>query len=533
MASKKKLQVWLPLILSVCVIAGMFVGYRIKGNMPLNKSIFYIENQKPVQEVIDLIQKKYVDSLNIDSLEDRTIEYVLDGLDPHSVYIPYERLQEINEDIEGVYFGIGVSFNIFNDTTHIIRVIEGGPSAKAGLQTGDKIIRVNDDLVAGNHTDQDKLKKLMRGRNGSKVKVDILRDNQIIAKEITRGPVPLISIDAAYMLDDTTAFIRISRFSERTYKEFMTAIDSLIQKGMKALVLDLRDNGGGILNEAIYIADEFLDGDKLITYTVGAHTGIKEYKSKKAGIFEEGKLVVLINEGTASASEILAGALQDWGRAEIVGRRSFGKGLVQEQYELSDGSGLRLTVARYFTPVGRSIQRPYADGTWAYYHEVIDRFEKGEMVSGDSINHNGEPKFLSKTGKTLYGGGGITPDVFVGVDTRKFEKPIMRARLDGVIDRFVYYNYLNNKNTLQKFNTAGQFSKGYTTSEPELKYFKNFLEKDSIFVNFANTNQKAQAASQIKVLTARLLWGNQGYYEIQNATDSTVIRAMEVIQGKE
>ncbi|MBW7840693.1 MAG: S41 family peptidase [Chitinophagaceae bacterium] len=530
MASKKKLQVWLPLILSLCVVAGMFIGYRIRGNMPNNKSLFFIDSQKPVQEVIDLIQRKYVDTVNIDSLGNVAIENILEGLDPHSVYIPYERLQEINEDLEGVFFGIGIEFSIINDTTHTLRVIKGGPSDKAGLQTGDEFIKVGDSLVAGNHTTEATLKNLMRGKNGTKVTATILRDGQLLVKEITRGPVPIVSIDAAYMLNDTTAFIRISRFSERTYKEFMTAMDTLQRQGMKSLILDLRDNGGGILNEAIYIADEFLDGDKLITYTIGAHAGRKDYKSNKEGIFEKGKLVVLINEGTASASEVLAGALQDWGRAEIVGRRSFGKGLVQEQYELSDGSGLRLTVARYFTPVGRSIQRPYTEGTWAYYHDMITRFERGEMNSADSINHKGEPQFLSKTGKVLYGGGGITPDVFVGVDNKSFERPIMRARIDGKIDRFVYYNFLNYKNEFRKYNNAFQFEKEYSTSEPELHHFKQFLEKDSITLNLANTNQKIQAASQIKMLTARLIWGTQGYFEIKNYSDSTVLEALQVLK---
>lgn len=529
MANKKKVQVWLPLLLSLCVIAGMFIGYRIRGNMP-NKGIFYIESQKPVDEVLDLVEKKYVDSVNTDSLGNAAIQAILAGLDPHSIYIPASKLSQVNEDLEGVFFGVGIEFRIINDTVNTIRVIEGGPSKTAGLQTGDKFIRVNDSLIAGNHSSQLTIKKLMRGKNGSVVKVVLLRDGKLINKDIIRGPVPLVSVDATYMLNDTTGFIRISRFSERTYKEFMAAMDSLHKKGMKSLILDLRDNGGGVLNEAIFIADEFLADNKLITYTVGAHSPKKEYRCQKEGVFEKGKLVVLINEGTASASEVLVGALQDWGRAIVVGRRSFGKGLVQEQYELSDGSGLRLTVARYYTPLGRSIQRSYQNGNEAYYHDVIDRFKRGEMNSADSISHLGEPKFVTQNGRILYGGGGITPDIFVSIDTANFEKPVMKALLDGTFDKFVYFNYLENRTEFSKFATAAQFKNHYVVSENELRDFKLFAEKDSIHLNLSLNNQKLQTALQIKMLTAQLLWGLQGFFEVKNVSDSMITKSLEALK---
>lgn len=529
MANKKKLHVWLPLILSLCVIAGMFVGYRIRGNMP-NRDIFFVNRPKPVQEVLDLINRKYVDNVNTDSLGSIAIQSILEGLDPHSVYIPPTRLAEINEDLEGVFFGIGIEFRIINDTTNAIRVLEGGPSQKAGLRPGDKIIRVNDSLVAGNHTNEETLKNLMRGKGGSKVNVTLLRDGNSIKKEITRGPVRLYSVDASYMINDTTGFIRISRFSETTYKEFMAAMDSLHRSGMKALILDLRDNGGGILTEAIYIADEFLNDNKLITYTVGAHSPRKEYRCDKEGVFEKGPLVVLINEGTASASEVLAGALQDWSRATIIGRRSFGKGLVQEQYELSDGSGLRLTVARYYTPLGRSIQRSYKEGNEAYFHDIIDRYKSGEMESADSISHAGEKKFISKSGKVLYGGGGISPDIFVGVDTLLFEKPVMKALLKGTFNEFVYQNFLAHQQELSKYSTIDQFQKNFSISEEALNRFRDFAKKDSISINLQHENQKAQVARQIKMLTARLLWGSEGFFEIKNTSDSMVIQSLNYLK---
>ncbi|MBN9349190.1 MAG: S41 family peptidase [Chitinophagaceae bacterium] len=529
MADKKKLKVWLPLLLSLCMIAGMFVGYRIRGNMP-DRGIFFVERTRPVQEVLDLINKKYVDSVNIDSLGDVAIQAVLGGLDPHSVFIPASRMQEVNEDLEGVFFGIGVEFSIINDTANTMRVLQGGPSERAGMKPGDKFIKVNGVLVAGNHITNDKLKEIMRGKSGTKVDAEILRNGKLINKQIIRGPVRLFSIDASYMLNDSIGFIRISRFSETTYKEFMIAMDSLHKKGMRALVLDLRDNGGGILTEATHIADEFLSGNKLITYTEGAHSPKKEYRCDKDGVFEKGSLVVLINEGTASASEVLAGALQDWGRAKIVGRRSFGKGLVQEQYELGDGSGLRLTVARYFTPLGRSIQRSYKAGNEAYYHDIIDRFKSGEMLHGDSINHAGEKKYITAAGNVLYGGDGITPDVFVPIDSMQLGKPVMRALLKGTLDQFVYFNYLNNQHTISQFQNPQIFNKDFVVGNPELENFKSFAQKDSIHVNLGDANERHQISQQIKMLTARLVWGTGGFFEVKNATDSTIRKSLEIIE---
>ncbi|HET7118766.1 MAG TPA: S41 family peptidase, partial [Hanamia sp.] len=297
----KKLQVWLPLILSLCMIAGMFIGYRIKGNMPDN-GIFFVEKEKPVQEVLDLIKRKYVDNENIDSLGIDAIQTILTQLDPHSVYLPVQELKQVNEDLEGQFFGIGIQFNIINDTVNVVNVLEKGPSQKAGLLIGDQIIKVNDSLVAGNHITATKLRKLIVGNAGQKVTITILRGGTQKAFEITRGPVPLYSLDAAYMITDTTGYIRLNKFSETTYKEFMNALLKLQKKGMKSLILDLRDNGGGVLTEATNIADEFLNDDKLITYTEGAHSPKKEYRCNKDGAFEKGKLIVLVNEGTASAS---------------------------------------------------------------------------------------------------------------------------------------------------------------------------------------------------------------------------------------
>ena len=524
----KKVQIWFPVILSLGIVAGMFIGYRINVNMP-DKGIFFLQKQKPVQEVLDLIDRKYVDNENIDSLGGLAIQTMLSALDPHSIYLPARELKETIEDLQGLFYGIGVEFNILNDTTNIINVLKGGPSEKAGLKLGDKIIFVGDSLIAGNHTSSETLKNLLRGEGNSKVTVTIMRGIEKKIIIISRGAIPLYSLDAAYMMTDTIGYIRLNKFSENTYKEFMRSMEKLQAKGMKALIFDLRDNGGGILTEATHIADEFLSGNKLITYTEGAHSPKREYRCDKEGVFETGKLIVLSNEGTASASEIIIGALQDYDRATIVGRRSFGKGLVQEQYELSDGSGLRLTVARYYTPLGRSIQKSYSSGFLDYSNDILNRFKHGEMSNEDSIKHTNEKQVVTASGKILYGGGGITPDIFVPVDTLGFDKPMMKALISGTINQFVYVNYLANQKEFSSFTTPKIFKDKFIVNDSTLKNFKKYAEKDSIFLNFSNSRQKTEAEKQIKTLTARQIWQTEGFYEISNSYDVIVNKALAII----
>ena len=525
----KKLQVWLPLLLSICMIAGMFIGYRIKGNMPDN-GIFSVEKEPPVQQVLDLIKRKYVDNENADSLGNAAIQTILSRLDPHSVFLPVQELKQVNEDLEGQFYGIGIEFNIINDTVNVVNVLQKGPAEKAGLLIGDQIIKVGDSTVAGTHITSDKLRKLIAGDAGEKINVTVYRNGAPKTFSVTRGPVPLYSLDAAYMIADTVGYIRLNKFSETTYREFMESMLKLQKQGMKSLILDLRDNGGGILTEATNIADEFLNDNKLITYTEGAHSPKKEYRCEKEGVFEKGKLVVLINEGTASASEILSGALQDWGRATIVGRRSFGKGLVQEQYQLSDGSGLRLTVARYYTPLGRSIQKPYNDGIDAYEHDLINRFKEGEMTSADSIKHLNEKKYTTASGNVLYGGGGITPDVFVPYDTTLFTKSVMKALISGTLNRFVYVNFLGHQKGFSQYTSPGNFEKNYEVSDQTLVALKNYAQKDSIPLDLNNKQERSLLIKQIKVLTAREIWRTEGFYEVNNTYDSAVSKALQLMK---
>jgi carboxyl-terminal processing protease len=526
---KKKLQVWLPLLLSLMMVAGMFVGYQIKQNMP-DRGIFFMEKKRPVQEVIDLIDSKYVDNVNTDTLTENAINSLLAKLDPHSLYIPPVELQQVKEELEGSFYGIGIEYALMEDTINVINVVKDGPSEQAGLQIGDRIIKVNDSTVAGVKITSERIRKQLRGAGGSKVNLTLLRNGQPVKAQVTRQGIPLYSLDAAYIIAPSIGYIRLNKFAETTYKEFMRALEDLQKQGMKKLILDLRDNGGGILTEATEIADEFLEDDKLITYTEGAHSARKEYRCKRQGVFEKGELVVLTNENTASASEVLTGALQDWDRATVLGRRTFGKGLVQEQYELADGSGLRLTVARYYTPLGRSIQKSYAGGSLAYSEEVRNRYKEGELQSADSIKHGTGKIYKTPSGKTVYGEGGITPDVFVAFDTTSLNHKLVGLYIKNTLSNFAYLNYLQHKTELASYNSINKYISGYEVDEPTWTSFEKFAMKDSVNVSDITPLEKKELKKQIKLLTARELWHSEGLFEASNADDKTVQKAVEILK---
>jgi carboxyl-terminal processing protease len=526
----KKLQVWLPLIFSLVMIAGMFFGYQLGGKNK-GKKFFGRENKNSLQEALDLIRMKYVDSVNLDSISIGAIEQMMNQLDPHSVYLPAMELKEANEDLAGNFEGIGVEFNIFSDTVNIIYVIPKSPGDVAGLKTGDKIIRVNDSLIAGKKIETDDVRKLIRGERGSKVELQIIRNNQLQKIQVTRGTIPVSSIDAAYMVDKTTGYIRLNKFSRNAYVEFMQSLEELQKQGMEKLIFDLRGNGGGFMDQATNIADEFLSDNKLIVYTEGLHSPKDEYKAKRPGLFEESKnkLVVLVDELTASASEVLAGAVQDWCRGKIIGRRSFGKGLVQLQYDLTDGSAMRLTVARYYTPGGRSIQRSYEDGKKVYMDEIWERYSSEESIHFDSAKYSNGKIYKTNCGDTVYGGGGIMPDFFVPADTNRFHPVASRLLINGSLNNFVYRYYLDNKTAIDNYSSPAEFNRQFSVSNDIWNRFTAFVKTDSVKLNTISAKEKTLLQLRLKAYLARLKWRSTGYFQVLNADDEMIRKGLEII----
>lgn len=523
--TKRKFSTWLPLLISLSMVAGMFVGFKLRDGMP-GKSFFHTERRKPVMELLQLIEDKYVDPVQANALADTAIHAMLNSLDPHSVYIPAELLQEVNDDIRGSFSGIGVEFNVFSDTMHVIQVIPGGPADRAGLMRGDKVIKADGKLLAGKKYPSDSIRKYLRGEAGSDVTLTLIRNQKSLDKTIRRGQIPMSSVDAAFMVDAKTGFIRLNRFSSQTYREFMLALDSLVKAGMQSLVLDLRENGGGVLDEAVEIADEFLEGDKLITYTEGRKFPRKEYRCRRNGMFEKGKLVVLADENTASASEVLLGALQDWDRATIIGRSTFGKGLVQEQYNLSDQSAVRLTIARYYTPTGRSIQRPYDNGRQAYYENHAQR-----EIHSDSMAVSDTGKaFQTRAGKKIYAGGGISPDILIPADSLGLTEQVLKAVARGLVNDAAYFWLIQHPGLEKRYASAKAFSAGQSENASIRSVFTGLAAKDSIQIISYTEKETIYLDQRLKAAVTRLIWRNEGYFEAIFQHDTTMQKALEVLR---
>ena len=525
----KKLQVWLPLIFSVVLIAGMFLGYKM-NNKGSSRGFFKSTKTTSLQEALDLIRLKYVDKVNLDSIQSGAIKEMMNDLDPHSVYFPPVELKEANEDLAGNFDGIGVEFNVFNDTVNVVYVIPGGPSDKAGMQIGDKLIKVNDSSLIVKNLATEKIKEYIRGERGSTVVIQILRNGLLKTLNVIRGSIPVSSVDAAYMIDKTTGYIKLNKFTENSYEEFMAALEGLQKQGLKQLVYDLRGNGGGYMNEAIDMADEFLDNDKLVVYTEGINSKKREYRCKRPGLFEEGRLIILVDELSASASEVLAGALQDWDRADIIGRRTFGKGLVQEQYQLSDGSAIRLTVARYYTPLGRSIQRPYDKGKKVYMDEIWERYSNGESLYADSNKINNGKEYKTPTGRIVFGGGGIMPDFFVPIDTATYPTIINKLFINGSFNSFVYTYYLKNKQQIDQYSTATDYAQGFKQANEMWDQFVLYAVKDSVTLSTVSAKQKESLQKRLEAYLARFRWRNSGYYQVLNNDDAVINKALEEVK---
>lgn len=517
-----------PIFLALAVICGIFIGAVMNSDGSKNN---ITQSFKRYYEILNYVENDYVDTVNMDELVDFSIVKMLEKLDPHTAYIPKKDIDIARSQLEGDFEGIGIEFNIIKDTIYVVAPISGGPSEAVGLMAGDKIVKVDDKSVAGaGITNGDVFSKL-RGPKGTKVKVTIIRKNtkKPLDFVITRDKIPTYSVDVSYMVDPITGYIKVSRFSANTYTEFKQALAGLKAKGMKQLIIDLKDNPGGYMDRATRIVDELLDDRKLIVYTDGKDprydSRIEAYMS---GDFEKGPVIVLINEGSASASEIVSGALQDNDRALIVGRRSFGKGLVQMPIPLSDGSELRLTISRYYTPSGRSIQKPYdKNNTDDYSSDLLKRYQHGEFFHADSIKFNDSLKYKTTKGRFVYGGGGIMPDIFVPRDTTAFTTYLVELFNKNIIREYTLDYYSNNKEELQKM-TFEDFKKSFTVTDKMLKEVVDLATRSGVKYKEGDFNKsKNMLRNNIKAYIGRSVWGNSGFYPIINETDEIYLSALK------
>lgn len=519
----------MPVIVAMAVVVGMFINSLfIRKDIQNKQELFLPVQGSKVDMVLNMVNHSYVDSIDINRIEEGAVEAIIKDLDPHTVYIPAKDMAKVNEGMIGNFGGIGVQFYKYRDTVTVVKVVAGGPSEAAGIQDGDRIVRVNDTLIAGVKMDDKKIMSMMRGELDTEVTLTILRHGkEPMIKKVVRGNIPIKSVEVAYMVNDTTGFVKVRTFGMNTYDEFMDALKGLQKQGMKKLIVDLRNNEGGILPIALKMVNEFLDANKLILYTQGKASPRSDYYSNGKGNFKELPLVVLINEISASASEIFAGAIQDNDRGAIVGRRSFGKGLVQEQRMLPDGSALRLTVARYYIPSGRSIQRPYDEGKEKYYNDFYLRALHGELEVKDSIHFDEKLKFQTVGGRTVYGGGGIMPDVFVPADTNGYSKYLVelnrsmklyeftfdfmdrhRAEMKDIKDYKTLLNYLN------KFDLVGEM----------VRYTEQLgIKKDTKGLRTSYETIK----NNIQAYIGRHVLDDDGFYPIIGLTDVTVQEAIK------
>jgi len=483
------------------------------------------------------IDHSYVDEVDEEGLVEAAIIKMLEELDPHSVYIPKEDLQQVNEPLKGNFEGVGIQFNILKDTIFVVTTISGGPSEKLGIRAGDKIVEIDGDNVASTGIKNKDVIDRLRGKRGTKVVVGIARrhENELLDFEITRDKIPIYSIDAAYMASPEIGYIKVNRFSATTMREFREDLSELKEAGMKHLILDLQGNGGGYLNTAIDMVDEFIDDNKLIVYTEGRSQPKDETFAHRPGSFEKGKLVVLIDEGSASASEIVSGAIQDWDRGLILGRRSFGKGLVQRPIMLPDGSAIRLTISRYYTPSGRCIQKPYEDGIEAYHKEKYERYSKGELTDEEAISLPDSLKFYTENKRLVYGGGGILPDIFVPIDTSQSSTYFSKIVRKGTLNTFsLSYVDENRGELLGTYPDVATFKASFEVDNKLDRELIQYAKKDGIEDDedeFEKANILIDA--RLKALIARGLWGTSAYYEVYNEidpVDSSYVKALSMIQ---
>jgi carboxyl-terminal processing protease len=519
---------FMPLLMAVSMILGILIGTFYANHFSGSRLTVVNNGSNKLSNLLRIIDDQYVDDVNIDSLVEKAMPLILGELDPHSVYISAKDVQQSEDDLKGSFSGVGIEFTIRQDTIHVENVIKNGPAEKAGIIAGDKIVMVDGKKFVGKQVTQEEAMHRLKGPQGSKVRVGVLRFGhpKVLFFDITRAEIPTKTITAAYMLDDNTGYIKIKNFGEKTYPELLIALANLQQQGFQNLVIDLRDNPGGYLQSAVQVANEFLSAKKLIVYTEGRKSPRQDYSSDGHGAYKSIPLVVLINEGTASAAEIFAGAMQDNDRATIIGRRSFGKGLVQQQIPFPDGSMIRLTIARYYTPSGRCIQKPYVDGDEeAYAQDIIERYQHGEFFSQDSIKHTG-PAYHTGIGRVVYGGGGITPDIFVPEDTTFVTSYYKQAIMSGLILQFAFTYTDNNRQKMKMFKQMLDLSK-YLSEQNTVDQFADYADKHGL--QRRNLLIKKSHSLLEQFINGRIIYNmldEQALYEYLNQDDPVITRAL-------
>lgn len=525
-----KLLIAMPIFIAIALAIGVYLGKNMGGQnqAALFSKTEFTQNDK-LQQIISYINSDYVDTVRSQEIVEETISEILQNLDPHSYYIPKQDYAAMNDPLEGEFDGIGIEFRIQEDTITVVQALAGGPSEELGIMAGDRIIVVDGENVTGETINNRKVVKLLKGPKGTTVNVGVKRKGTAdqIDFAIRRDKIPVYSVEAEYMINETTGYVKVLRFAKDTHTEFMNAVKSLQKQGMTNLVLDLRNNTGGFLNVAVEMCDEFLPKGKLIVYTEGKARSKREFFATSRGDLEDVKVAILINESSASASEILAGALQDNDVGTIIGRRSFGKGLVQEGMDWPDGSGVRLTVARYYTPTGRSIQKSYEDGLESYNNEAYERYNNGELYSLDSIDFPDSLKYTTAGGKVVYGGGGIMPDVFVPIDTVGSSFFLGKLNYQGVFFQFGFQYVDANREELTREYSSENFANQFKISERLLKEFYDFAESKGVPYEEqgAKTSQKI-IKSRIKATIARNLYRDKVFYQVVNEEDDVVQKAV-------
>ncbi|MBR5324679.1 MAG: S41 family peptidase [Muribaculaceae bacterium] len=527
---KRSFKIIYPLLLAIAIVIGIFIG-TIYNN---SSSFSAISNlgQSKINGLMYLINTQYVDSVNIDSLTEKVMPKIIGELDPHSSYIPAEDLEMVNNDLEGSFSGIGVQFSILNDTIMVVDVISGGPSERAGMLAGDRIVAVNDTAFTGKEVTNERVMKHLRGPKNSEVKLTIARplSDDLIDIVVTRGDIPVNSVDVAFRANEEIGYIKVSKFGKNTYGEFLNALAQLSIEGSTKFIIDLRGNSGGYMESAINMVNEFLPAGYLIVYTKGNASPLNEVFSNGIGSFQNNQIVVLVDEWSASASEIFAGAIQDNDRGLIIGRRSFGKGLVQQQIPFNDGSAIRLTIARYYTPSGRSIQKEYQMGDAENYEkDLLNRFEHGEFDSKDSIHVNDSIKYKTLYGRTVYGGGGIMPDIFVPRDTSAYSPYLTQVVNNGIIYQFAFKYSDEHRELLSKFKSAKSLVV-YLKKENILDEFIEFATSKGIKARpvYINVSRKEILNSLYANITRNIL-GDKAFYPIALMNDETFLKAVEIL----